>query len=240
MTQVIPVFKREFFGYFRSPVAYVVLAGFHLLAAAMTFFVFRFFETNEASLITFFNALPWIFLFFAPATAMRLWAEEKRAGTVELLFTLPLTTAEAVVGKFLAAWAFLAIGILLTLPFALTVAYLGDPDWGAIFTGYLGGILMAASYLGICSLASALTRNQVIAFIIGLLTCLVLTLLGWSFFSEILNFVFPVWFVDVLSNFSFATHFDSMMRGLIELKAVVFFLSVAAFSLLANVVVLER
>jgi ABC-2 type transport system permease protein len=218
----------------------VVLAGFHLLAAAMTFFVFRFFETNEASLITFFNALPWIFLFFAPATAMRLWAEEKRAGTVELLFTLPLTTAEAVIGKFLAAWAFLAIGILLTLPFALTVAYLGDPDWGAIFTGYLGGILMAASYLGICSLASALTRNQVIAFIIGLLTCLVLTLLGWSFFSEILNFVFPVWFVDVLSNFSFATHFDSMMRGLIELKAVVFFLSVAAFSLLANVVVLER
>jgi ABC-2 type transport system permease protein len=145
MTQVIPVFKREFFGYFRSPVAYVVLAGFHLLAAAMTFFVFRFFETNEASLITFFNSLPWIFLFFAPATAMRLWAEEKRAGTVELLFTLPLTTAEAVVGKFLAAWAFLAIGILLTLPFALTVAYLGDPDWGAIFTGYLGGILMAAS-----------------------------------------------------------------------------------------------
>lgn len=240
MTQAIPVFKREFLGYFRSPVAYVVLAGFHLLAAALTFFVYGFFDTNEASLITFFSALPWIFVFFVPATAMRLWSEEKRAGTVELLFTLPLTTAEAVIGKFLAAWAFIAIAVLLTFPFALTVAYLGDPDWGVMFTGYLGGILMAASYLGICSLTSACTRNQVIAFILGLIACLVLTLLGWSFFSEILNFIFPVWFVDVLSNFSFATHFDSMMRGLIELKAVVFFLSLTAFALLSNIVVLEH
>jgi ABC-2 type transport system permease protein len=240
MKQVVPVFKREFLGYFRSPVAYVVLAAFHLLAAALTFFVVGFFDTNEASLITFFTILPWIFVPFVPATAMRLWSEEKRAGTVELLFTLPLTTTEAVFGKFLAAWAFVSIAVLLTFPFALTVAYLGDPDWGVMFTGYVGGILMAAAYLGISSLASAVTRNQVIAFILGLLACLFLTLLGWSYFSEILNLIFPVWLADALSNFSFMTHFDSMMRGLIELKSVVFFLSLAGFALCANIVVLER
>ncbi len=240
MNQVCSVFKREFLGYFRSPVAYVVLAGFQLLATTMTFFVGRLLQGNEATLSPFFQWVPWMFVVLVPAAAMRLWAEERRAGTIELMFTLPLTTGAAVLGKFLAAWAFIAIAILLTTPFAFTVAHLGDPDWGVIVASYIGSILMAASYLGICSLASALTRNQVVAFVIGLMVCLGLTLLGLSVAGDLMGAVLPVWAVDAISNFSFYTHFESMTRGLIDLRAVVFFLSLAGVTLLANVIVLER
>ncbi|RME67690.1 MAG: ABC transporter permease [Verrucomicrobia bacterium] len=240
MNTIFTVFKREFFGYFRSPVAYVLLAGFHLLAAAMTFFVGGFFRSGTASLEPFFTFVPWMFIILVPAAAMRLWAEERRAGTIELMFTLPITTTAAVIGKFLAAWAFITIAIVLTFPFALTVGYLGSPDWGVIITSYLGSILMAAAYLGICSLASAFTRNQVIAFVFGFFACLVLTLLGWSVFSNLLNAIFPVPVVDALSNFSFTTHFESMTRGLIDLRSIVFFVSLTAFSLLVNILVLER
>jgi ABC-2 type transport system permease protein len=241
MTQITPVFKREFLGYFRSPVAYVFLIAFLLLSVGMAFSrVGNFYRANVASLETYFALFPWLFLFLIPAVGMRLWSEEKRAGTVELLFTLPITTLEAVLGKFLAAWAFVTVGILCSLTMAATVAYLGDPDWGVIFASYIGAILLAGGYLGVCSLTSALTKNQVISFVLSLLVCFVLLFLGLSFFTEFLSSFLPVALVDAISNFSFMTHFEAFTRGIIDPKDVVFFLSLMGFTLFLNVVVLER
>jgi ABC-2 type transport system permease protein len=240
MTQIAPVFKREFLGYFRSPVAYVFLIVFSVASIGLAFFIGGFFKAGLASLESYFSFFPWLFLFLIPAAGMRLWSEEKRTGTVELLFTLPLTTLEAVLGKFCAAWAFIALAILLSLPLAATVAYLGDPDWGVIATTYLGSILMAGAYLGVCSVTSALTKNQVISFVISVVACLILLFLGWSVFAGVLGAVLPVWLVDLLSNFSFITHFDAFTKGIIDLKDVVFFLSLVGFTLFLNVVALER
>ena len=240
MTQVKPIFRREFNGYFRSPVAYVFLTVFLLASVGLAFFVGQFFRSNVASLDRFFVFHPWLFLFLIPAVGMRLWAEEKRSGSIELLFTLPVTVPEAVIGKFLAAWLFVSLGIVLTFPMALTVGYLGDPDWGIIFTSYLGSILMAGAYLGICSLTSALTKNQVISFVISVLVCVGILFLGLSVFTDILSDFFPVWFVDSISNFSFVTHFDSFTKGVIDLRSVVYFGSLMAFALALNVIALER
>ena len=240
MSLITPVFKREFLGYFRSPVAYVFLIVFLMASVGLAFFVGQFFRANQASLESYFVFHPWLFLFLIPAAGMRLWSEEKRTGTVELLFTLPLTTLEAVLGKFLAAWAFLAIAILLSFPMAITADYLGDPDWGVIASGYLGSILMAGSYLGVCSLTSALTKNQVISFVLSVIACLVLVFLGWSIFNNVLSAVLPVWAVDLVANFSFVTHFDAFTKGIIDPKDVVFFLSLTGFTLFLNVVALER
>lgn len=240
MSQITPVLKREFLGYFRSPVAYVFLVVFLMASVGLAFFVGQFFRANQASLESFFVFHPWLFLFLIPAVGMRLWSEEKRSGTVELLFTLPLTTLDAVLGKFLAAWAFLAVAILLSFPMAITVAYLGAPDWGVIASGYLGSILMAGGYLGVCSLTSALTKNQVISFVLSVLACLVLVFLGWSVFNGALSAVLPVWAVDLVANFSFVTHFDAFTKGIIDPKDVVFFLSLTGLTLFLNVVALER
>jgi len=240
MTQVLPLFKRELLAYFRSPVAYVFLVVFSLASIGLAFFVGGFFKAGLASMESYFTFYPWLFLFLIPAAGMRLWSEEKRTGTVELLFTLPITTLEAVVGKFLAAWAFLTLAILLSVPLAGTVAYLGSPDWGIIVSTYIGATLMAGAYLGVCSLTSALTKNQVISFVISVVACLVILFLGWSVFSEVLGSVFPVWFVDLLSNFSFITHFDAFTKGIIDPKDVIFFLSLIGFTLFLNVVALER
>jgi len=184
--------------------------------------------------------LPWVFLFLVPAVGMRLWSEERRSGTVELLFTLPITTLQAVLGKFLAAWAFLTLAILLSFPLVITVAYLGSPDWGVLLAGYLGSILMAGAYLGICSLTSSLTRNQVISFVISVAVCAVMLFLGLSSFTRFLGGFLPVGVADAVSNFSFITHFESMLRGIIDPKDIVFFLSVMGFTLFLNVVALER
>ena len=241
MKAIFTVFKREFFGYFRSPVAYVFLIIFLVAAIGLTWFLGGFFDTNNASLTRFFMFQPWIFLFLIPAVGMRLWAEEKRSGTWELLFTLPLSVTQAVFGKFLAGWAFLSLAVLLSFTMPLTVAYLGDPDWGPIFSGYFGSILMAGTYLSICSLTSALTKNQVISFVLSVFACLVLVFLGWSVFNDLMvSAHFPVWMVDAFSNFSFIPHFDPMVRGLVTLRDIIFFLSLGAFSLFVNVLVLER
>lgn len=240
MSQVIPVYKREFLGYFRSPVAYVFLISFLVLSVGLAWFVGDFYKANLASLQSYFVFLPWIFVVIVPAAGMRLWSEEKRTGTLELLFTLPISPLEAVLGKFLAAWSFLAIAVLLSFPMAMTVGFLGSPDWGVIGSSYLGSILMAGAYLGVCSLTSALTQNQVISFVLSLLACLVLVFLGWSVFGGILGAIFPVWLVDLLSNFSFTTHFNAFTKGIIDPKDVVFFLSLAGFTLFLNVLALER
>ncbi len=242
MSQIPPIFKREFLGYFRSPVAYVFLIVFLMASVGCAFFLGGFFDANVASLDSYFRFLPWLFIAFVPAAGMRLWSEEKRAGTIELLFTLPITPFEAVLGKFLAAWAFLCLAVLLSFPMAVTVAYLGAPDWGVLLAGYLGSMLMAGAYLGICSLTSAFTKNQVISFVISVFVCFILVLLGWSVFTDFLGgyLGLPAWLVDVVSDFSFKTHFDAFIKGIIDPKDVMFFLSLAGFCLFLNVVALER
>ena len=241
MSAITTVFKREFLAYFRSPVAYVFLAVFLTAAIGLPWFIGNFFESNDASLNAFFMFMPWVYLFLVPAVGMRLWAEEKRSGTWELLLTLPLSTIKAVLAKFLAGWAFISLAILLTLSIPLTVAYLGSPDWGPIFTGYLGCILMAGGYLSVCSLTSSLTKNQVISFVLSTMTCLLLVFMGWSVFNSfLLALDLPVWLVDALANFSFVTHFEPFVKGLIHLRDIVFFFSLIAFCLCLNVLSLER
>ncbi len=241
MNGLYPLVKREFMGYFRTPIAYVFLAVFVVASVSLTWFLGGFFESNHASLERFFVFVPWVFLFLIPAVGMRLWSEEKRSGTWELLFTYPITVTQAVLAKFLAAWAFIGIGVACTFTLPITVAYLGDPEWGPVLSGYLGTLLMAGAYLSVCSLASALTKNQVIAFVIGLVTCLVLVFLGWSVFNSLLlNLGLPVWLVDGLANFSFITHFEYFTRGLVTVRDILFFLTVMAGSLWLNIIVLER
>jgi ABC-2 type transport system permease protein len=240
MSQITPVLKREFLGYFRSPVAYVFLIVFLMASVGLAFFIGGFFKANLASLESYFTFHPWLFLFLIPAVGMRLWSEEKRTGTVELLFTLPVTTLEAVLGKFFAAWAFLTVAILLSFPMVITLAYLGHPDWGVVASSYTGSILMAGAYLGVCSLTSALTKNQVISFVLSVLACLILLFLGWSVFNGALQAILPVWAVDLVANFSFITHFNAFTKGIIDPKDIVFFLSLTGFTLFLNVVALER
>jgi ABC-2 type transport system permease protein len=241
MKQVAPIFRREFGGYFRTPVAYVFLVAFLVLSVALAFSRFGgFFKNGVASLDAYFSFFPWLFLFIVPSVGMRLWSEEKRSGTAELLFTLPITILEAVIGKFLAGWAFLSLAVLLSFPMAITIGYLGNPDWGVVATSYLGAILMAGGFLGVCSLTSALTKNQVVSFVVSLVLCAVLVFLGYSGFTGFLEGFLPVGVADSISNFSFITHFSPMVRGIVDAKDVVFFLSLIGFSLFLNVVALER
>ena len=241
MRQIKPIFKREFAGYFRTPVAYVFLVAFLLISVALAFSRFGgFFRSGVASLDAYFGFFPWLFLIIVPAVGMRLWSEEKRSGTAELLFTLPVTTLEAVIGKFLAGWAFLALAILLSFPMAVTIGYLGSPDWGVVATSYLGAILMAGGYLGVCALTSALTKNQVVSFVVSLFVCAGLVFLGYSGFTGFLEGFLPIGVSDAISNFSFITHFNPMVRGIVDLKDVVFFLSLMGLTLFLNVIALER
>ncbi|MFT3830297.1 MAG: Gldg family protein [Opitutaceae bacterium] len=238
---ITAIFKRELAGYFRTPLAYVILAVFLVLASACCFFLGGFFDSNTASLQPFFRYLPILFLFLVPAVGMRLWAEERRGGTIELLFTLPITPVQAVLGKFLAGWLFLALAVLLTFPLVLTVAYLGSPDWGVIVGSYLGGVLLAGAYLAIASLMSALTKNQVVAFVLGFAVSLGFVLVGFSLFSELLaGWGLPAGFIEWLTNFGFMPHYESITRGLVDLRSVVYFLSLTGFALFLNVVAIER
>lgn len=241
MKQIFPIFKREFLGYFRAPVAYVFLVAFLVISVSLAFSRYGgFFKAGVAGLESYFIFFPWLFMFLVPAVGMRLWSEEKRSGTVELLFTLPVTTLEAVLGKFLAGWAFLSLAILLSVPMACTIAYLGSPDWGVVVTTYLGAILMAGGYLGVCSLTSALTKNQVISFVLSLAACAVILFLGFSSFTDTLEGFLPIAVADAFANFSFITHFDAFTKGIVDPKDVIFFLSLTGFTLFLNVVVLER
>lgn len=235
------VFLREFGGYFRTPVAWVFLSVFLVAAVGMPWFAGDFFESNDASLRIFFRFLPWIFLFLIPAVGMRLWAEEKRSGTWELLLTYPIPLRDAVLGKFLAAWLFLGVALLLTFPLALTVAYLGDPDPGPMASGYLGAFLMAGSYLAVCAVFSALTANQVIAFVLGALACLLLVLLGWNVFGDLLlSLDLPQGFVAFLGRFGFLHRFQPFVDGIVAFGDVAYFLSIAGFALALNHLVLRR
>lgn len=238
MNTLLPILKKEFLGYFRSPVGYVILAVFHLLAIGLAFFS-GYYTSNQASLEIFFSFIPWIFLFFIPATGMRLWAEENRSGSIELLMTLPVSISSAVIAKFLAAWAFIGIGLVFTLSLAVTTGYLGDPDWGAIVSGYLACLLIAGSFLAISSLASSMTKNQVIAFVISVLICFFATILGSQFLSTLTSQL-PSGLSTFISNFSYMVHYQTMIKGLIEFAALSFFLTTTAAFLAINIIILKR
>ena len=239
MTNFVPLFKREFLGYFRSPVAYVFIVIFLLSAVGSTFFLGGFYEGNQASLDAFFSYLPWLFLVFVPAVGMRLWAEERRSGTVELLFTLPIEITEVVLAKFVAGWAFLAVSLALTFPLWITVNYLGSPDNGAIFAGYFGSFLMAGAYLSISCFTSALSKSQVISFVLGVVICFVLVLLGWGVFTDAMSAFLPVWLLDVVTQAGFIPHFQSISRGLLDSRDLVYFASAIAVGLSLNTLTLN-
>lgn len=239
MNGLIPIFKRELLAYFRSPVAYVFIIIFLASNAGCTFLLGNFYNSQQASLEIFFLFHPWLYLFLIPAVGMRLWSEERRSGTGELLLTLPIRLTTTVFGKFLAGWIFIGVALLLTFPMIWTVHYLGNPDSGPIFTGYLGSFLMAGAYLAIASCTSALTKNQVISFILSVNVCFVLVLLGWGVMTDILNSFFPVWISDLVSQFSFTTHFDAIRKGVLDLRDLVYFISIIVVFLMMNVVVLE-
>ncbi|MDN5280560.1 MAG: gliding motility-associated transport system permease protein [Clostridiales bacterium] len=234
------ILKRELKSYFESPVAYVFIVIFLLATTGCTFFISRFFENRTATLEPFFVWHPWLYLFLVPAVGMRLWSEERKSGTIELLFTLPVTMGQALAGKFIAAWLFLGIALLMTFPMVLTVAYLGSPDYGIIFASYLGSFLLAGGFLSVTCLFSAMSKNQVISFVLSVVACFAMLMLGVGVFTDLLNRFFPVWLSETISAFSFFTHFQGFQRGLIDSRDLVFFVSIICFMLAANAVVLER
>jgi ABC-2 type transport system permease protein len=231
--------KRELSGYFASPVAFVFIVIFLLLAGFFTFMVAGFFERGEAGLLAFFSWHPWLYLFLVPAVGMRMWSEERRLGTIELLLTMPVTPWQAIVGKFLAAWAVVGLALLLTFPVVITVNYLGNPDNGVIFAGYLGSFLMAGAYLAISAMTSAMTRNQVVSFIVAVVISLFLILAGWPPVTNMLTQWAPSWFVDGVAAFSVMTHFESIQKGVIDSRDVLYFLSVIVFALFTTGVIIR-
>ncbi|MCE3002405.1 MAG: ABC transporter permease subunit [Xanthomonadaceae bacterium] len=233
------VFRRELASYFATPVAYVFIVIFLLLAGWFTFYLGGFFERGQADLVPFFSFHPWLYLFLIPAVAMRLWAEERKSGSIELLLTLPITMLQAVLGKFLAAWAFVGIALALTFPLWITVNYLGDPDNGAILAGYLGSLLMAGAFVAIGSCISAATRNQVVAFILTVVVCLVLLLAGLPMVLNVLGVVLPQFLVDAIASLSFLTHFQAIGKGVIDLRDLLYFGLMIGFWLYANAVVID-
>jgi ABC-2 type transport system permease protein len=239
MNPVAIIFRRELASYFATPVAYVFITIFLVLAGWFTFYLGGFYERGQADLAPFFSFHPWLYLFLIPAISMRLWAEERKSGTIELLLTLPVTMIQAVLGKFLAAWAFAAIALALTVPIWITVNYLGDPDNGAILAGYVGSLLMAGGFLAIGSCISAATRNQVVAFILTVVVCLVLLLAGLPMVLEVLGAVLPQFLVDAVASMSFLTHFNAIAKGVIDLRDLVYFALMIGFWLYACAVVID-
>lgn len=234
------IFRRELAGYFATPVAYVFIVGFLLLSGIFTFYVGGLFERGQADLKPFFNFHPWLYVVLMPAVAMRLWAEERRSGTVELLLTLPVDVGGAVLGKFLAAWAFAGLALALTFPVWITVNILGQPDNGVIVAGYVGSLFMAGGYLAICACMSALTRNQVVAFVSSIVVCLLFTVAGSLIVLDALAAWAPRLLLDAVASFSFLTRFSAIADGVIDLRDVVYFGSLMAFWLFANVLAVDR
>lgn len=239
MSQLSVVFKRELASYFATPLAYVFILIFLVLSGVFTFYLGGFFESGQANLAPFFNFHPWLYLFLVPAIAMRLWAEERKSGTIELLMTLPITRFDAVTGKFLAAWVFAGLALLLTFPMVITANYLGEPDNGAIITGYIGSWLLAGAYLAIGSCMSALAKNQVIAFILAVSVCFLFIVSGFPMVLDGFSGWAPQWLVDAVASLSFLTRFDAISKGVIDLRDLLYFLTLIAAWLAATAVVID-
>jgi ABC-2 type transport system permease protein len=239
MTQTYNVFKRELASYFATPLALIFIVIFLFLTGIFTFYLGNFFDRGQADLRSFFSFHPWLYLFLIPAIAMRLWAEERKSGSIELLLTLPMSSTAAVMGKFLAAWAFTGVALAMTFPMWITVAYLGRPDHGVILAGYIGSFLMAGSYLAIGACMSAVTKNQVIAFVLAVVVCFLFTVSGAPMVLDFFQGWAPRFLVNAIAGFSFLTHFNAIALGVIEIRDLVYFASLIAFWLYANLVVVE-
>jgi ABC-2 type transport system permease protein len=235
------IFKRELKSYFESPVAYVFMVVFLVLLGALTFFFpgFPLYERGVADLDPFFLWHPIVFVILVPAATMGLWSEERRTGTIELLLTMPVTNTQVIMGKFFASWVFIIINLLLTIPIVFTVEYLGNPDMGVICCGYLGSIIMAGAYVSVGMLTSAFTKSQVIAFVVSWVLCFVFVLSGTPFITDF----FVRWaprFVEIIAAFSFWTHFESIKRGVIDIRDIFYYASVIVFMIVATHVVLDN
>jgi ABC-2 type transport system permease protein len=240
MNGFLAVFKRELKSYFATPVAYVFLVIFLFFAGYLPFRQ-GFFDYRQADLRLFFTNLPLLFIFMVPCTAMRLWAEERKSGSIELLLTLPVTIKQAVLGKFFAAWVFLALGLLLTITMPITAAYLGNPDMGLIITGYLGSVLLAGAFLAVGCFFSALTKNQVISFILSVAVLAVMVYASMPTTYRYLSSFLPIGFVSTVTNLSILNHFESVQRGMIEFKDLAYFiLLIIGFNYACMLVLNER
>lgn len=232
--------KREFAGYFATPLALVFLIVFVALTGAFAFYVGNFFDRGQADLQSFFAYHPWLFLLLVPAIAMRLWAEERKSGTIELLMTLPVSPWEAILGKFLAAWAVIGCALIATFPMWITVNVLGSPDNGVIFTSYIGSFLAAGAYLAIGSAISALTKNQVIAFIVAALVCFLLVMSGFELVLNAFRAWAPAFIVSAIQSLSILSNLEDFTRGTVGLSSILFFVSLIAFALFANKIIIEQ
>ena len=239
MRNVGIIMRRELGSYFATPLAYVFILIFLLLASSFTFYLGGLYERGQADLNPFFSFHPWLYLFLIPALSMRLWAEERKSGTIELLMTQPITLWQAVLGKFFAAWIFAGLALALTFPLWLTVNYLGSPDNGAILAAYAGSLLLAAGFLAIGSFMSAVTRNQVVAFILAVATCFAFLLAGYPIVLDAFRTWLPATFVEAIASLSFLTHFDSIQKGVLDLTDLLYFAMLIAYFLIATAVVLD-
>jgi ABC-2 type transport system permease protein len=239
MRNIRHIFVRELSGYFATPVAYVFLVIFLGMAGAFAFYLGNFFDRGQADLSSFFVFHPWLYLILIPALAMRLWAEERKSGTIELFLTLPISIGEAVIGKFLAAWAFTAIALALTFPIWITVNLLGNPDNGVILAGYIGSLLMAGGFLAIGACVSAATKSQVIAFVVAAALCFIFTVSGSPIVLNFFSGWAPQTVVDAIASFSFIAHFNAISRGVIDLRDIVYFGTLIAVFLFANAALVD-
>ena len=229
------IFDRELKGYFRTPLASIFLLVFLSLSSGMTFFLGRFFERDQADLSAFFAWHPWLFLILMPAIGMRLWAEERRSGTIELLMTLPVTNTQLVIGKFLASWIFTLIALILSMPIWITVNYLGNPDNNVIFISYIGSWLMAGAFLALTSCLSTLTKNQVIAFIISSISGFILVMAGFGLVLSAVRSWAPIWLTETIRSMSFLSHFNRIQMGVFDFSTLLFFVSMIIFCLWINI-----
>jgi len=239
MNAVNVILKRELASYFATPVAYIFIIIFLMLSGVFTFYLGQFFERGQADLTSFFNFIPWLYIVLVPAVSMRLWSEERRSGTIELIMTLPLSTFQVVIGKFLAAWLFIGLALTLTFPQWLTVNYLGDPDNGVILAGYIGAWFMSGGFLAVGSCLSAATKNQIVAFILTLVVCFVLVVSGFPIVQDVFSSWAPLWLVDAVSNVSFLSHFNAISRGVIDLRDFVYFAVMIVAFLYATALVVD-
>jgi ABC-2 type transport system permease protein len=233
------IFGRELASYFATPVAYIFIVIFLMLSGVFTFYIGQFFDRGQADLSAFFNFVPWLYLVLIPAVAMRLWSEERRSGTIELIMTLPIATWQLVLGKFLAAWVFVGLALSLTFPLWITVNYLGTPDNGVILGAYLGAWLMSGGFLSVGSCLSALSKNQIVAFILTLVVCFLLVVSGFPIVQDSFSSWAPLWLVDGVANLSFLTHFTAISRGVIDLRDIVFFVAMIGVWLYATSLVID-
>ena len=240
MKQLLSIIKRELTSYFATPVAYVFITIFLILSGLFTFYLGNFFEIGQASLGSFFEWHPWLYLFLIPAITMRLWSEEKKSGTIELLTTLPITTLNIVLGKFFAAWTFTFLALTLTFPVWMTVNYLGNPDNGVILASYIGSLLMAGGYLSIGIFISSLTKNQVIAFIVSVTVCFLFTVSGLPLVLDFFSNWTGETITDVIASFSFLANYSDISRGIIDIRTIIYFASLIFLFLYLNVITLDN